>query len=221
MRSAIVALSLVTALCLAGQPQQAASQPPPEAQKIGDERYRIGKVTVDLKSRTLTCSGKVNMDRGLIEYLAVAPGGKTHESLLKIDVRPLHLQVGLILLGLEPQGGLEKQGDTHAPKGPPVELWVSWQRSGKPVKVAAEDLVWDIDQKRPMDRKAWVFSGSGKDKNGFVADRELSLIATYRDPAAIINNALPSGADDTVYKVNQRIVPPWRTPVTLTINPAP
>jgi hypothetical protein len=193
--------------------------PEAPAEKIGEDRYRVGKVTVDLKAKTATCSGVVNMQKGIIEYLAIAPRGKGHESLLALDVRPLHLQVGLILLGLEPKGGIFVQGDNRIPKGSPVDLWVSWSRQGKSVKVPAEEMVWNIDRKRPMDRGPWVFSGSLVDEEGFLGDRELSLIATYRDPAAIINNALPTGSDDSIYKVNERIVPPVKTPVTLTITP--
>ncbi|MGV3721416.1 MAG: YdjY domain-containing protein [Actinomycetota bacterium] len=193
---------------------------PAEAEKIGEGLYRIGKAKVDLNTRMLTCAGKVNMQRGTIEYLAVAPEGKLHESVLMLDVRPLHLQVGLILLGLEPKGGLRHQGDVQIPKGSPVEAFVSWKRNGRPVKARAEELVWDVERKRPMPQGAWVFSGSIVDSKGFVADRELSLMATYRDPAAIVNNALPTGSDDSIYKVNERIVPKWDTPVTMTFTPA-
>lgn len=194
---------------------------PPEAAKIGEDLYRVGKMKVDLKAGTATCTGKINMRRGIIEYLAVAPGGKRHESLLLVDVRPLHFQVALILLGLEPRGGLTVQGDEKPPKGSPVNLSVSWTRAGKSVRVRAEELVWNIDRKKPLETNAWVFSGSSLNGRGFVADEELSLIATFRDPAAIVNNVLPSGADDTVHKVNERIVPPLGTPVTLIASGKP
>lgn len=199
---------------------------PSEAEKIGDELYRIGKLTVDLRAQRAVCRGWVNMPRGTIEYLAVAPGGKLHESILCLDVRPLHLQLGLILLGLEPKGGLTVQGDTKRPQGSPVAIYVAWQRRSaaapggvRAVKVAAEELAWDLRRNRPMAPNAWVFTGSIVDRDGFVADRELSLVATYRDPAAIVNNVLPTGSDDTVYKVNERIVPPRETPVTVTFQP--
>ena len=213
------AVALCCALSLPAHPQERAPGIPPEAEKIGDDRYRIGKATVDLKSKSVTCAGKINMRRGTVEYLAVAPRGKVHESVLSLDVRPLHLQVGLILLGLEPRGGLRYQGDTQVPKGAPVDIWVSWQRGGRTVKARAEELVWDVVKKRPMDPKAWVFSGSRVTEAGFVADEELSLVATYRDPAAIINNALPTGSDDSIYKVNERLAPPLDTPVTVTVTP--
>lgn len=187
---------------------------------MGEDRYRLGKLVVDLKAKTATCTGSVNMLRGTVEYLAVAPQGKRHESVLVVDVRPLHLQLGLILLGLEPRGGLRYQGDTQVPQGAPVEISVAWTRNGRRVRVAGEDLAWDIGKKRPMERRAWVFSGSSVDADGFVADRELSLVGTYRDPAAILNNRLPTGSDDTVYKVNERVVPPLGTPVEFIVSPA-
>ena len=192
---------------------------PPDAERIGEDRYRVGKVTVDLAAKTATCAGKINMPRGMIEYLAVAPLGKRHESVLLLDVRPLHLQVGLILLGLEPKGGLTFQGDPAQPKGSPVNVSVSWKRGGRTVRVPAEDLVWAIDHKRPMERGAWVFSGSAVEKGVLLADAERSLIATFHDPAAIVNNILPGGSDDTLYKVNERIAPPYGTPVTVTFAP--
>jgi len=191
--------------------------------KIGEDLYRIGKAKADLKAKTLTCTGKINMSKGTIEYLAVAPRGKRYESALMLDVHPLHFQIGLILLGLEPGGGLSRTDNPHktqgAPKGSPVDVWVAWQRGGKSAKVRGEDLAWDITKSRPMDRNAWIFSGSTGGFSGFVAEEDLSLIATYRDPVAVINNALPTGLDDSIYKVNERLVPPTGTPITLTVGP--
>lgn len=220
-RAAIAALALALAAASGPRPAaQEAPQPPPEAEKIGDDLYRIGRLTVDLKSKAAACAGKINMRRGPVEYLAVAPGGKLHESVLALDVRPLHLQVGLILLGLEPKGGIFRQGDTRVPQGSPVEIHVSWQSGSRTVRVRGEELVWDIPKKRPMEPRPWVFSGSLVRDGIFLADEERSLVAVYRDPAAIINNVLPTGADDTVYKVNERIVPAYGTPVTFTVTPA-
>ena len=48
-----------------------------------------------------------------------------------------------------------------------------------------------------------------------------SVIATYRDSDAVLNNPLPTGGDDTIYKANERVVPPVGTPVTLVLRPAP
>src|SRR5204862_7984130 len=93
-----------------------------------------------------------------------------------------------------------------------------WQQAGKEMRLPAEQLVWDGDKKRTMEEKAWVFSGSQITARGFEADRTRSVIATYRDPAAIINNRLPSGADDTVYEANERVVPRVGTKVQLVVQ---
>src|SRR5579872_5526193 len=112
----ILGTILIIAALLPARTQGAPPAVPPlpaDAEKIGDDVYRLGKLTVDLKSKTATCHGKINMQRGVVEYFACAPHGKLHESVLEVDVRPLHLQLALILLGLEPEGGLRYQGDTQ------------------------------------------------------------------------------------------------------------
>ena len=100
-----------------GRRKPGKAQAPPQVERITDNVYRIGAATVDIQARTVTCKGVINMDDGAIEYLAVAPGGKTHESLLRIDVRPLHLQVALMMLDLEPKNVLKFQGDPTTPQG--------------------------------------------------------------------------------------------------------
>jgi hypothetical protein len=202
--------------------RQAPGKPlPAQVERISENVYRLGRVTVDLKAKSVTCDGRVNMNRGLIEYLAVAKGGKVHESLLEVDVRPLHLQLGLIMVGLEPRGGLVEQGDARVPQGSPVAIGVSWEKGGKETQLPAEQLVWDMKKQRPMAPGAWIFSGSSVRGAGIAADRELSLVATYRDPAAIVNNRLPEGADDTVYEANPRVAPRAGTAVQVVFQPAP
>src|SRR6266511_579597 len=90
---------------LRGYPVSAASHPSaaPPAEKIGEHRYRIGQVTVDTAARTAQMPCRVNMQKGMIEYLAVASEGKLHESALRVDAEPLHLHLALLLLGLEPR----------------------------------------------------------------------------------------------------------------------
>lgn len=226
------ALLLSVAMAPANPPARPPANPPaaapPEAERLGPRQYRVGRMHVDLEAATAACAGEVNMRTGMVEYLAVAPGGKLHESVLKLHTTPAHLQVALILLGLEPRGGLTRQGDTAPPRGSPVRVSVSWQRGGRTVRVPGEELVWDIDQKRPMGAGAdpariWVFSGAPArpaPPPGATFEEGLSLIATYRDPLAPVNNALPGGADDTLYKVNERLVPPVGTPVRVLLQPA-
>jgi len=192
--------------------------PATEAVKLKENLYKIGRVTVDTKNREATIRGWVNMNAGLIEYLACSAGGKLHESVLVLDTKPIHLQVALILLGLEAKGSLESQGAPRPLKGDPVEIWVQWKEGRKTTRVRAEKMILDCKSEKPMSETHWVFTGSIIYQGKFIAEIEKSLIATYHDSAAIINNPLPEGADDTTYNVNSKLVPKRGTPITLTIK---
>src|SRR5205823_7889769 len=117
-------------------------------------------------------------------------------------------------------GNVRCQCDAQPRMGAPVEAEARWQSGGHAKSARLEELAWDIPKKHAMEAHAWVFTGSVVTDAGFAASLEGSLIASYRDPYAILNNPLPTGADHTIYKVNTRIVPPGRTPVTLLPRPA-
>jgi len=197
------------------------AEKPPQVEKITENVYRVGAVTVDTLARTVTCKGVINMDEGAIEYLAVAPGGKTHESLLRIDVRPLHLQVALLMLDLEPKNVLKYQGDPTTPQGPPMEIKVRWRDlKGAEQEVRAEELMVDMPSKRPIPANRWVFTGSRIIKEGFEADLAKSLVAVYHDPAAILDNPLPGGVTNS-YIINTKRVPKHGTAVDVILKALP
>lgn len=170
---------------------------PPAIERITSHTYRVGAAIVDTEARTVICQGEINMDEGAIEYLAVAPNGKTHESLLKIDIRPLHLQLALLMLELEPKNVLKTQGDRATPEGDPVELRIRWRTAdGETKDVRAEEMVSEMPGDKPMPAHDWVFTGSRIVKSGFEADLARSLIAVWHDPAAILDNPLPGGGNN-------------------------
>jgi hypothetical protein len=172
------------------------------------------------------------MNRGMIEYLAVATEGKRHESVLLVEAEPLHVHLALLLLGLEPGPRPRFQGDgASVPPSPTagqsspgaayeVNARVEWRTQGRDFAARLEELAWDIPARRPMASIAWVFTGVSPPHSGPRTMEERSVVATYRDPDAVLNTPLPTGADDTIYKVNERLVPRVGTPVTLWLSPA-
>jgi len=182
--------------------------------------YAVGGVTIDSNERTVTASGRVNMDRGPIELLACAPYGKTHESVFVLDAQPYHIQVGLLLLGLEPtRRPLRYQGDPNAPKGDSVEVRISWTDStGRQMDVRGEETVLEVRSRRSMPRTPWVFVGSRIVDGVFQAQAEGTVITTFHDPATIIDNPLIDGGDDTAYVANPVVLPPVGTAIELSIR---
>jgi len=73
---------------------------PLRAERLSATQVRIGTLVADQARRTVQVPGHVNMQRGVVEVLACTAWGKTHESVLVLDVEPYVLQVGLLLLGL-------------------------------------------------------------------------------------------------------------------------
>jgi hypothetical protein len=216
--AAAAGIICAAALCLAA-PQARRSLPP--AERITDTLYRIGHVTVDTAARTATCRGEINMNGGPIEYLAVGMKGKRHESLLALDVRPLHLQLALLLLGLDPKNVLKSQGERRAPEGDPVTLRVRWRDSaGKRHDVRAEELVMRMPGRHPMPRHEWVFTGSRISEAGFEADLDESIVAVWHDPVAILDNPLVEGGDNS-WEADPSRSPPRGTSVELVVVAPP
>jgi hypothetical protein len=196
---------------------------PPVIKKLADGVFQVGQVTVNKPKGFVSVDGAVNMDEGLVEYLACGPMGKLHESVLVIHAEPYHLQVALLLLGLEPgDKPLDRQGSADVPQGDPVEIWISWKSSEqKEVRRRAEELILNVKEKKPMPSTRWIFTGSQVIDGRFIGQIEQSIIATYHDPFAMFDHPLMSGMDDTLYHVNTKAIPAKGTPVTLTIKPAP
>lgn len=194
-----------------------------EIKKTGDGIYLIGKVTIDQNNREIRFPGLLNMRDGEIEYLLCADGGKLHESVLYTDASPTHIQTGLLLLGLTCKNNLSCQGDIRVPKGDRVDIYVEWTEKDKKIRKRAEELINSLVEEKfkPMEMTSWAFSGSKMVEKKFAAEITKSIIATYRDPYAIINNVLEGGCIHSFYFVNKDAVPALETPVEIIIQAVP
>jgi hypothetical protein len=190
----------------------------PVVRRISKDVYRIGDIAIDTKERTVAFPAKVNLIRGVLEVLICTEYGKTHESLLSTKVDPLHLNVALLMLGLEGGNAVRYQGDPTQPLGSPVEIWLNLGEGDKQRRLRAEDWVTNTPMNRPMLHTHWVYVGSVLTKDGFMAQREGQIVTTFHDPMTLIDNPLPGGGDDTVYVVNTEAVPPQGTELTVVIK---
>jgi hypothetical protein len=235
----VVGVFFLSALNLWAQPLYRAPQPAPAAnlpsplppaerqergtpvKRVAPGIFRVGEIEINKGSKSVSFPAVVNQDRGLLEYLLVRNGGKTHESLLRTQVQPYDLQVAFLLLGFEGSDApLRFQGAPERPRGEAVTIAMSLTGTdGKAVSLAPE--AWVVKKtgvtSSTIDRLDWVFTGSVIVSGRFLAQDEGSIIALYHDPVAMIDNASEGGESDKVWFVREGI-PPVGTPVTLTIQ---
>ncbi|HOD66539.1 MAG TPA: YdjY domain-containing protein [candidate division Zixibacteria bacterium] len=215
-------VSLLAAVAAAGVRSETDVPSPPAdtlVRYVSDHEIRVGNVLMDISALTVSAPGWVNQKTGLVEYLAVTSEGKRHESVLVLDVQPLHLQTALLLFGLDFGQNLAFQGDSVPPRGDSVDISVAWLGpEGDSVVVPASELLFDYHDSVVAPTTPWVFTGSMIHLDRLQADLEGSIIATYSDPVAILNNPASARSDDTFYGVNEALVPPPGTPVVLIIT---
>jgi hypothetical protein len=163
----------------------------------------------------------VNMNEGLLEYLIVGNGGKTHESLLRTEAEPYNIQIALLMIGLEgTMNPLSEQGDPRIPEGNPVTIWLRWEHDGKIENFQIERWVVNKNSGGVLSPMNWIFTGSIISNGAFMAQVEKSIVAIFHDPVALIDNPLKEGASDEIWYVNEKEAPPVGTKVTVTIRKA-
>jgi len=198
-----------------------AIDPTTQIQKLSDSLYQIGDVLVETVEREVTINGTINIVNSdtILEFFASGKLGKTHESLIILEAEPIHVQVALLRLGMNPGMNLTVQGDPHPPKGDSAEIWIEWQRQDQTVRYRAEELVWNSITDKRMQHTDWIMTGARIVNNQFTAQLFHNVIALYRDPDSIFNHSFIDGTDDRTFRVNNEIVPPKGTKVKVIIKP--
>ena len=203
---------------------------PPSIREVSPGVFQVGGVKLEKAARRVSFPAKLNMTDGPLEYLLVTGQGKLHESILKTDIEPHHLQVAMLLLGAKgmqaapltnaPAGGPITQGGERNPPllGDPVMVEVAWKDNGKPQRRRIEELVFNKRAKEPMAKGEFTFTGSRVWQGKFIAQTEGSLIALITDPDAVFNNPRPNRDADDTWVVRKQDVPAQDTAVEVSIT---
>ena len=194
---------------------------PPGAQAFGRVVFFPGK-------RRVVLEGRVCLDapNAALEYFACFEGGKEYESVVAVRANAAHVNLAMLALRYRSGGGVEYVGDPRVPQGDPVIVEVEWRKDeGEKVRARAEDLIRNTFTKKTMKRTAWLYTGSRMVKDEetgryvYLAAIDGVMVACYRDPNAIFNSPLDTGADDVYYFLNRELCPPKGTPVKVIISP--
>jgi hypothetical protein len=187
-------------------------------------RYRLGAIEFDKATREISIPAKVNMVKGMLEYVIVHEGGKLHESLLSTTARAFDLNVVLLLLNYQPMPGWFEPGRSRSLEGVKLEsridVVVRWQDGeGGEKSARLEKWVTDTFTGKPAPDGPWVYNGSGmNEENRFSAEVDGSIAALYLDNRSLLNSPLPGNADDERWEPT-RGIPPKDTAVTVVLKP--
>jgi len=244
-------LTIVLSLCLlasltfvsaqnAAAPKIDAAQQLADAKKLlkqtGPGVFDLNGIQITAATRELRIPCSILQQKLPIEYvLCHDEGEKLHETILQTSVKPIQLQLALLLANYQPAtlGILEKldpkgerpykDKDTEpaTPGANRIAIHCEWQNDGKTKRVPLSDFIQNIDERRtPPDLDTWIFNGSIIDQDGFAAEITGSIISTYVDRTAIINSPAKGNHRDDLWISMPANIPAEETKVTLIITPA-
>jgi hypothetical protein len=214
-------------------PDQKVEPTKPAVEKIDGDRYRIGKITIDKKTREIRFPAKVNMTEGLLEFLVVHENGKVHESLLATDISPTQLNLAFTLLSYQASqelyplpngtGGVsDKFPDVpqEVRDSARIRIDFEWSEDGKSRKASANEWIQHaVKTSETMPSGPWVYGGSGFQDGKFNAEVTGDIIAIFLSQAAMINYPGSDNQDDEVWVPFPKRVPENGTNVTVIITP--
>lgn len=198
--------------------------------------YDLNGIRITAATRELRIPCSILHQKLPIEYaLCHEAGEKVHETILQTTVKPIQVQLALLLANYQPAtaGILEKLGpkeerpyrdkDTEpaTPGANRLHIRCEWKDGDKTKNVPLSDFIQNIDtRKTPPDLDTWIFNGSRIDAEGFAAEITGSIISTYVDRTAIINSPAKGNHRDDLWISMPDNIPAEETLVTLIITPA-
>ena len=236
LRFSLFALTL--AMPAFAQDTPPAAPAPPIMREVSPGVFELGKMRLNKTAGSLTFPGKLNMEKGLLEYLICTPQGPTHESLLTTEVQPSDLHFGMLLLGAKgagiftpapadaPPAQIDAEYLKRAPRlqGDNIVLIASWKdAAGKIRSNPVEAWVLNTSTRKAATRGPWIYTGSMFNENVFLAQAQGIHASVITNPAALINNPRKGSENDQTWEVNEKTVPPLDTPleIIITLQPAP
>jgi hypothetical protein len=200
--------------------------------------FEIGQVRLDEQQRSVSFPAALNLNQGPMEYLLVTVSGKTHESILRTEAEPYHIHTAMLLLGAATNTLLKKTGPPAVPgrissnptfqpffrpsndtiPGDKISIEVTWSEGGKEIQRSAEELVLNQETQRPLGRGNWIYNGSTVVQGVFLAQMDGSIVSLITDSAALANQTGPGRDNDKIWTVNTNRLPPFETPLTVTLR---
>ncbi|MGD7654705.1 MAG: YdjY domain-containing protein [Verrucomicrobiales bacterium] len=213
-------------------PDQPVAPVKPPIEKIDENRYRVGDVIVNQKTREIAVPCLVNMDEGLLEFLLVHENGKVHESLFVTSVSPTNINLAFTLLGYKPSRHLYPIPDENYrvtdsfPDVPEdvkaaarIAIDVEWIDNGKTKRNPVNDWIQHTRIEKPMAPGPWIYGGSEFYNGKYSPEMSGDIVAIFLALSAPVNYPGKDNRDDTVWVCFADRIPPTGTKATVIFKP--
>lgn len=188
---------------------------------------KMPHMTVDVPHKQIRVECQVLNPQMPLEFFCCMTGTAEHEAVLRSQVLPSHLHLGLLMLGLQPGEPVRysKAADKWlAPHGPPIQIFCEWtDKDGKVVHVPAYRMMRNVKTKKPMPAMTWIFAGSRVMEDGkYAADTTGYIVSVVNFDLTVIDiPELASSANETLeWEYNPDVVPAKGATVWMIIEPA-
>ena len=184
-------------------------------------------VGIDWQARVIELDAEVVLRKGSLELLACSPQTREHESILRVQAKPLHVFQAMGLIGLTPGSPMRYDKNSkrwHQPTGDSLALSVRYSVKGKTTVVPVGRWLRGVDHKSHSEKIEWVFAGSRTLESGkFGADLDGTVVCVVDfDTALITVRDLHSADNEALWlEANTEAIPPVGTRCTLVIQAAP
>lgn len=204
----------------------------PKVEQLDENRYRIGDVILDKKTREIRFPAILNMKEGILEFLVVHEHGAVHEALFRTHVSPTHINVALTLLhykaskefyripkenGVPSDKFYEVSEETK--RAARLAIHVEFEKDGETKRLPVNDWVRHETTAQAMPPSHWVYGGSDFYKGNFMPEGSGEIAAIFITDTALINFPGKDNINDEVWTVMTERVPDLETKVTLVFSP--
>jgi hypothetical protein len=236
MRRWIVSVVLLLGLTLGssahaqpspGEAGMPTSRPtPPTTAPASAPGAKLPHLQVDIKKKQVRVDCQALNVEMPLEFFCVVNGTNEHESVLRSPVKPSQLHLALLMIGLKPGTPVHYDDATDkwfAPQGPPLHIWIEYQKDGKTVRYPAYRCMRNVKTKKEMPPLTWIFTGSRIMEDGkYAADVTGYLVSVVNFDLTVIDiPEIASSANETLeWEYNPKLVPKTGTPVTMILEPA-
>ncbi|MDB5320999.1 MAG: hypothetical protein JWN40_2630 [Phycisphaerales bacterium] len=217
----ISAIFMITLLALNAR---AADKPDAD---VKPDASKMPHMLVDVPHKQLRVECQVLNPQMPLEFFCCMTGTAEHEAVLRSQVLPSHLHLGLLMLGLQPGEPVRfsKAADKWLPPhGPPLQIFCEWTgKDGKSVRTPAYRMMRNVKTKKPMPAMTWIFAGSRVMEDGkYAADTTGYIVSVVNFDLTVIDiPELASSANETLeWEYNPDVVPPKGSTVWMVIEPA-